>query len=99
MTSSVMPSASRSCLASPPILVNGSTAIEGLSGNGSGVLVVAANDCVAVGGGGCQGHANSATTREQITMPSCTERSNGAFLRIGAAEPHPVRLNGDRNVL
>ena len=34
MRSSVMPSAKRSCLASPPILVNGSTAIEGLSGSG-----------------------------------------------------------------
>src|SRR5689334_2070647 len=46
-----MPSARRSCLASPPILVNGSTAIEGLSGSGKDALATAATGCGVIGAG------------------------------------------------
>ena len=42
ITSSVMPSANSSCLASPPMFGNGSTAIDGLSGSGKGALGEAA---------------------------------------------------------
>jgi len=38
MMSSEMPSAKKSCSGSPDMLSNGSTAIEGLSGNGSGSI-------------------------------------------------------------
>ena len=49
MMSSAMPSAKNSCSGSPDMLVNGSTAIEGLSGSGSGSsLTVSFSTMVAV---------------------------------------------------
>src|SRR6266852_6121257 len=48
--SSVMPSLKYSCLGSSLMLVNGSTAIEGLSGNGKAGDGVVGIDAVVVGG-------------------------------------------------
>ena len=78
MMSSVMPSEKYSCSGSPDMLVKGSTAIEGLSGSGSGSSIftdtLAANPASAI-------HCHTRTGRSMFLTFCSPKSSNGRSIR------------------
>src|SRR5215475_1775163 len=77
MISSAMPSAKYSCSASPLMLWNGSTAMEGLSGNGSGTFGAAMSaEVISDVTSRCQSDGS------HITPKAWTERSMFLSVRL-----------------